>query len=70
MSHNNLLFPENEIVTEVEECTKQNTDKSDKEKLKEYKEFLKSEKGITRSLKLDLTLKAPRKKASENAVCC
>ena len=48
-----MLFPENEIVTEEEECTKQNTDKSDTEKLKEYKEFLKSEKGITRPLKLD-----------------
>ena len=42
-----MLFPERELITEMEELPSETPDKTDRDKLKEYKEFLKSnvEKG-------------------------
>ena len=46
--YKDVLFPELELVTEVEEYKEDVPDKSDREKLKDYKEFVKSslDKGI------------------------
>ena len=46
--YKDILFPEFELVTEVEEYSEDTDDKTNRDKLKEYKDFVKSslEKGI------------------------